>query len=339
MSKLYDQAGVSLEKGYESVELIKEEVKKTHINGVLSKIGSFNALFDLSKVDVKNPVLVSGCDGVGTKILIAQNANNFENIGQDLVAMSVNDILVQGAQPLFFLDYIACGENDPQVIQKIVSSVATGCKIANCALVGGETAEMPDCYKPGSYDLAGFVVGVVDKEKIIDGSNVLPGHKLVAVKSNGLHSNGFSLVRKLLFKDNNYTLEEAFGTHTLEKELLRPTRIYTNEVQQALQLCDVKAMSHITGGGLFENLPRSLNGYGAKINLENNNVPEIFKLLQKLGNVSDDEMYNYFNMGIGFVFIVDEKDADTIVNNIDDTFIIGEVVETKGVSLENSCLS
>lgn len=331
MQDLYNAAGVSLENGYKSVDLIKKDVTRTSINGVMSSIGGFASMFDLSEVEVKNPVLVSGCDGVGTKILIAQAANDFSTIGQDLVAMSVNDIIVTGAQPLYFLDYIACGKNDPEVIASIVKSIADGCVLSNCALVGGETAEMPDCYEPGSYDLAGFVVGVVDKQKIIDPTKVKPGDVIIGLDSNGLHANGFSLVRKLLFKDNDFKFEDKIGEITLIEELLKPTRIYTKDVMHALSLFDVKAMSHITGGGFVENLPRSLNGYGAKIDLDALKSHEIFDLLQELMQATKSQMCQYFNMGIGLTFVVAKEDVTSFLDTIEGSQVIGHVTQNSGI--------
>lgn len=335
MSKKYEEAGVSLENGYKSVEMITEDVNSTLTDAVMSKLGSFNALYDLSKSGIIDPILVSGCDGVGTKILLAEQFNDYRFIGQDLVAMSVNDILVQGAQPLFFLDYIACGKNDPKIISQIVKSIANACKEVNCALVGGETAEMPDCYKPGSHDLAGFVVGAVSRTKLVDSKKVSPGDVIVSVSSSGLHSNGFSLVRKLLFKDNDVDLEMLIENQTLKQHLLTPTKLYEKHVRFAVDNLDVKGMSHITGGGIFENLERSLNGYGATIDMSKVNVLKIFDYLKSLSKMTDDEMFNYFNMGVGYVIITNQNDAQTLCDKFEDCSIIGEVVMQEGVKLEN----
>lgn len=339
MSDIYGAAGVSLENGYKSIDLIKKDVESTKIPGVMSSLGGFASMFDLSEVDVLNPVLVSGCDGVGTKVLLAQAANDFRYIGHDLVAMSVNDIIVTGAKPLYFLDYIACGKNEPEVIAQIVGSVSEACKLSSCALVGGETAEMPDCYKPGSYDLAGFVVGVVDKTKMIDVTNVAVGDAIVGVKSNGLHANGFSLVRKLLFKDNDYKLDDIVGDIKLIDELLKPTKIYVDEVKYAMENFEVKSMSHITGGGFDENIPRSINGLGAKINLDNIQKQPIFELLQKLANISYEEMFNFFNMGIGMTFVIPETDRARFLSEVEGSVDLGVIVQKVGVHFENSSIS
>ncbi len=335
MENNYQKSGVNIEAGYESVRLIKEDVERTAIRGVMSKLGQFGAMFDLSEYKLKEPVLISGCDGVGTKIKVCEMASDFRQIGQDLVAMSVNDILVQNAKPLFFLDYIACQKNNPEKIAEIVRGISEGCIIGECALIGGETAEMPGVYQEGGYDLAGFAVGACEKSEIIDANDVKPNDVIIGVPSNGLHANGFSLVRKLFFTDHNYqvdTVVEEFNS-TLAEELLRPTRIYTKEVREVTSQVDVKAMAHITGGGYQENIERALNGYGAEIEI--NNIPSqaIFTKIKELGNIPTEEMYNYFNMGIGYAFIVRSEDQKTVLNTIEDAVVIGTVVEKPGVKL------
>ncbi len=335
MENNYQKSGVNIEAGYESVRLIKEDVERTAIKGVMSKLGQFGAMFDLSEYNLKEPVLISGCDGVGTKIKVCEMANDFREIGQDLVAMSVNDILVQNAKPLFFLDYIACQKNNPEKIAEIVHGISEGCMIGECALIGGETAEMPGVYQKGGYDLAGFAVGACEKSEIIDASDVKPGDVIIGVPSNGLHANGFSLVRKLFFSDHNYqtdTYIEKFNS-TLSAELLRPTRIYTKEVREVTNVVEVKAMAHITGGGYQENIERALNGYGAEILTSNIPKQAIFTKIKELGNIPNEEMYNYFNMGIGYAFIVRENDKKEVLELVDDAVVIGTVVEQAGVKL------
>lgn len=335
MKDNYAKAGVSLEAGYESVRLIKEDVEKTMIPGVMSKLGQFGAMFDLSQHDYQEPVLISGCDGVGTKIKICEMANDFTQVGQDLVAMSVNDVIVQGAKPLFFLDYIACNKNEPTKIQEIVRGISAGCLKSECALIGGETAEMPDVYSEGGYDLAGFVVGACEKSEIIDASNVKPDDVIIGIPSNGLHSNGYSLVRKILFKDNDYQIDNYIDelSCTIGEELLKPTRIYTPEVLKVIENMKVNAMAHITGGGYQENIERALNGYGADIFLKE--IPElpIFKFLSNTGNIPQIEMYNFFNMGIGYIFIVDPKVQNQVLEIVNDAKVIGKVTKNSGVNL------
>ncbi len=336
MSNKYEEAGVSLDAGYESIERIKKHVKSTNILGVMSSLGSFGSMFDLSVYDFKKPVLISGCDGVGTKIKICEMFENYSYIGEDLVAMSVNDILVQGALPLYFLDYIACGKNDPRQIEEIVKSIANGCKISNCALIGGETAEMPDVYEPGSYDLAGFVVGCQEKDQIVTGKDVQVGDVIIGLPSNGLHANGFSLVRKILLKDNKVNLQEPLeelGNITLEEELLKPTRIYYNEVCKVQNKYKINAMAHITGGGYEENITRALNGFGANISILDIPILPIFNYLAKLGNIPINEMFNYFNMGIGYVFIINKEDQDSFLKDLPESLVIGHVTKQKEVKL------
>lgn len=335
MENNYQKSGVNIEAGYESVRLIKEDVKRTAIPGVMSKLGQFGAMFDLSQYNLKEPVLISGCDGVGTKIKVCEMANDFTKVGQDLVAMSVNDILVQNAKPLFFLDYIACQKNEPMKIKEIVAGISDGCVAGECALIGGETAEMPDVYQENGYDLAGFAVGVAEKSEIIDASDVSVGDVIIGIPSNGLHSNGYSLVRKVFFKDNDFKLDVEIPEFnaTLKDELLRPTRIYTKEVKAVTSAVTVKAMAHITGGGYQENIERSLNGYGADIYTRNIVKQPIFKYISDLAKIEMDELYNYFNMGIGYVFIVNPADEAKVLDLVDDAIILGHVTETPGVKL------
>ena len=302
----YKEAGVDKEEGYKSVDLIKEAAASTHIPGVLNDLGSFASLFELT--GYKKPVLVSGTDGVGTKLEIAFKTGQYDTVGQDCFAMCANDVLCHGAKPLFFLDYLACGKLDADVSSRIVKGLAAACKEAGCALVGGETAEMPGFYKEGDYDIAGFCVGIVEKDKIINGSNVHEGDVLIGLGSSGVHSNGFSLVRKLI-KD----YYEDFQGEPVYKELLKPTRIYVKPVLEILSQFTVNGMAHITGGGLIENVPRTLpKGLGAVIKKSCFPRPPIFDLLIKKG-VKEEEMWGTFNMGIGFVLVVPPDQADAVI--------------------------
>lgn len=311
MSISYKDAGVDIDKGNEAVKLMKSHVKSTFNENVLTDIGGFGGLFQLNAEKYAEPVLVSGTDGVGTKLKIAMLMDKHDTIGIDAVAMCVNDILVQGATPLFFLDYLACGKLQPQKIADIVSGVAEGCRQSRAALIGGETAEMPDFYAEDEYDIAGFAVGVVDKSKIIDGHRTEVGDVMLALPSTGVHSNGFSLVRKLVFETAGLTVNdyvEELGC-TLGEELLRPTKIYVPEILPLLEKYDIKAMSHITGGGLIENIPRCINhDLNAVIDVAWP-VPQIFSYLQKIGNVTPLEMHRVFNMGLGFIVICDQDTA------------------------------
>jgi len=334
MAQSYEQSGVSLEAGYESVRRIKEHIAKTERLGMIGNIGSFGGMFDLSLLNFKEPVLVSGTDGVGTKLKLAFWMNKHDTIGQDVVAMCVNDVLAQGAQPLFFLDYIAVGKNDPEQIEQIVKGVADGCVMANCALIGGETAEMPDMYQNGEYDIAGFTVGVVEKSKLIDGSKVNVGDVIIGMQSSGVHSNGFSLVRKILMKDHNFDLYQHYGElgGKLGEILLAPTKIYVKPVLEVLKSVDVHAICHITGGGFDENIPRVLKvNQSVEIMESSWEKPPIFNFLEKWGNIPHREMFNIFNMGIGMTLIVKPEDASatvTILNKYGEkAFEIGKVVE------------
>ncbi|MFV0519528.1 MAG: phosphoribosylformylglycinamidine cyclo-ligase [Lachnospirales bacterium] len=327
---LYEQSGVSLEAGYESVRRIKEHIAKTFNIGCLEQIGGFGGLFDIGAYGFKNPLLVSGTDGVGTKLEIAKELEIYDTIGIDLVAMCVNDVITLGAKPLYFLDYIAIEKNYPEMIENIVKGICTGLKQCDCALIGGETAELPGLYPKGGYDLAGFVTAAVEKDKVVNIKRVEVGDVIVALPSSGIHSNGYSLVRKII-KDNNFDLftkyEELDKEKTLGEVLLTPTNIYVNDVLKVLETIDVHGIAHITGGGFYENIPRATNGFGFKIFKDKINTPNIFKFLQKYGNVPDKSMYNYFNMGVGMILILKEDEAKKALNIIDNSIIIGEIIE------------
>ena len=338
MSKAYQEAGVQLEAGYESVRLIKKHISRTNRPGMMGNIGSFGGMFDLASLGYKEPVLVSGTDGVGTKLKLAFMMDRHDTIGQDAVAMCVNDVLAQGAAPLFFLDYIAVGKNHPAKIEAIVKGVADGCVFSNCALIGGETAEMPDMYDEDEYDIAGFTVGAVEKSKLIDGSKVNVGDVLIGLASSGVHSNGFSLVRKIVFKDNQLDLNTQYDTlpDTLGNVLLTPTRIYVKPVLEVLKNVDIHAICHITGGGFDENIPRALRpGQGIFVDEHNWEKPAIFPFLEKYGKIDHREMFNVFNMGIGMVLMVDPKDADRTVKMFNElgekAYVIGNVTDREGV--------
>ncbi|MCQ2271490.1 MAG: phosphoribosylformylglycinamidine cyclo-ligase [Bacteroidales bacterium] len=341
MAESYSKAGVNLEAGYESVRLIKKHIAKTARLGMMGNIGSFGGMFDLSLLNMKEPVLVSGTDGVGTKLKLAFMMDKHDTIGQDVVAMCVNDVLAQGAAPLFFLDYIAVGKNEPTKIEQIVKGVADGCVMANCALIGGETAEMPDMYDIDEYDIAGFTVGAVEKSKLIDGSKVKVGDLLIGISSSGVHSNGFSLVRKIIFKDNNLDLKQHYDElgGTLGETLLTPTRIYVKPVLEVLSKVDVHAICHITGGGFDENIPRVLQaGQGIYVKEGTWNMPPIFNFLEKHGGVPHREMFNIFNMGVGMILVADEKDKDQIISMLNDlgetASVIGKVTDKEGVHID-----
>lgn len=332
-SESYKEAGVDVTAGYKSVELIKEYVKGTYNSSVISDLGGFGGLFAPNLSGMKQPVLVSGTDGVGTKLKLAFLLNKHDTIGQDCVAMCVNDIICCGATPMFFLDYLALGKNVPEVVATIVKGVTDGCKMAGCALVGGETAEMPGFYPVDEYDLAGFSVGIVDKDKMIDLNKINVGDTIIGIASSGVHSNGFSLVRKIfnVNKENLNEYKEELGT-TLGKCLLTPTKIYVKPVLKVLEQVEVKGISHVTGGGFYENLPRMLRD-GVAIEIEKDSYPvlPIFKLLQKEGNIPERDMYNTFNMGIGMALIVDNNDVEKTLQilkeNGEEAFEIGKIVE------------
>lgn len=333
MSEKYKAAGVSLNAGYESVERIKKHVESTKNKGMMDMIGSFGGAFDLGSYGFKNPVLVSGTDGVGTKLKLAFDMDKHDTIGIDAVAMCVNDILAQGAIPLFFLDYIACGKNDPAQIEAIVKGVADGCRQAGAALVGGETAEMPGFYKENEYDIAGFAVGACEKEDLLSVENTKAGQVVIGIPSTGFHSNGFSLIRKVL-KDEDIDLNDKFNDTTIGEALLKPTKIYAKEVKTLLENVKVAGISHITGGGFIENLPRALKkGLGMEIYRDSYEVPEIFKFIEEKGKINHDEMYQIFNMGVGLAVIVDDYDKEKVLDLIDDSFILGKVTDTEGIVL------
>lgn len=329
----YKDAGVDKEAGYKQVSLIKDMIKRTYREGVVSEIGGFAGLFKLDTKAYKEPILVSGTDGVGTKLKIAFLMDKHDTIGEDCVAMCVNDILCQGAKPLFFLDYIATGRLVPEKMAQVVEGIAKGCIKGECALIGGETAEMPGFYKEDEYDLAGFVVGVVDREKIIDGSKIEKGDLLIGLPSSGIHSNGYSLVRKIVFEKENLALDEyieELGT-SLGEELLKPTRIYTKTVSPLIDKFNIKGIAHITGGGLYENIPRIIpEGLSAHIDTKKINTPKIFDLLAQWGNIEEEEMYSTFNMGVGMVLVVDRKEVEEIVEELEkeeDYILLGEIKE------------
>lgn len=328
----YKDAGVDVANGQKEVELIKKLVEKTQSENVLSKLGGFSGLFSLENLNIKNPVLVSGTDGVGTKVMLAQMMDKHDTIGIDCVAMCVNDILCQGAKPLFFLDYIACGKLIPEKMEKIVKGVADGCLQANSSLIGGETAEMPGLYKENDYDLAGFCVGIVDKEKIITGEKIKKGDHIFGLKSSGIHSNGYSLVRKIVLEKEKLSFDEKIeGLDTsLGEELLKPTKIYVKEILALLEKIEINGLSHITGGGFYENIPRMIpDGLCAKIDVRNIPLPKIFSLLEKWGELDKKDMYETFNMGVGLVFAVDKKDIEKVKEIIDEDELLdlGEVIE------------
>ncbi len=332
----YADAGVDIDKANEFVNTIKEIAKQTHRPGVMSEIGGFGGLFSLNTANLERPVLVSSTDGVGTKLKIAFATGVHDTVGIDLVAMCVNDILVQGAKPLFFLDYLAMGRLDTAVATDILRGIGEGCRMGQCALIGGETAEMPGMYRENEYDLAGFVVGVVDNNKIPDGSEILAGCKLVGVGSSGLHSNGFSLVRKICFevlklKVDSYVPELG---KPLGEELLTPTRIYAETIQRLIKDLPILGMAHITGGGIVDNVLRVIpQSFGVAIKRASWDVPPIFHFLQKAGNLHEDEMMRTFNNGVGMVLIVPESHAQEVLDRLsgmdESAFVIGETLERK----------
>ena len=334
-SEAYAQAGVDITAGYKAVELMKSHIARTNTPGVVSDIGGFGGLFSLDLTGMTAPTLVSGTDGVGTKLKLAFLLDKHDTVGIDCVAMCVNDIICAGAKPLFFLDYIACGKNVPEKIASIVSGVAEGCVQSGAALIGGETAEMPGFYPVDEYDLAGFAVGIVDKQKIIDHSKMAAGDVILALPSSGIHSNGFSLVRKVfdVEKTDLRAPVAALGGKGLGETLLTPTKIYVKPILALLQQVTVKGISHITGGGFFENIPRSIpDGLGAKIAMADVRVLPIFDLIQQAGNISRREMFNTFNMGVGMTVVVAKEDAERALailrENGEDAYVLGEIVES-----------
>lgn len=340
MAESYKQSGVDIHAGYEAVERMKKHVNKTMRKEVLGGLGSFGAAFDLSQLNMKAPVLVSGTDGVGTKLRLAIDSDRHDTIGIDAVAMCVNDILTTGAMPLYFLDYLALNKVDPVIVEQIVKGVADGCLESECALIGGETAEMGDMYHTGDYDIAGFAVGAVEKDAYITGEKIAEGDVILGLASSGIHSNGYSLVRKII-KDNNLDLNAEFENgKTLLDVVLEPTRLYVKSAKVILNAADVHGMCHVTGGGFIENVPRVFTGEGLYPEIDVTNIPrqKIFDLLQEKGNIDKMEMYNIFNMGIGFIFIVPAEDVEKVRSAVnEEVFEIGRVVrgdkeiEIKGV--------
>ena len=340
MAKTYEDAGVNLEAGYEVVRRIKQHVASTARTGSMGNIGSFGGMFDLSVLGIKEPVLVSGTDGVGTKLKIAFAMDKHDTIGIDAVAMCVNDVLAQGAEPLIFLDYVALGHNVPEKVEAIVAGVAEGCRQAGCALVGGETAEMPGMYTNDEYDIAGYTTGVVEKSKLIDGSKVKVGDVLVGVASSGVHSNGFSLVRKIVTdaRLSYFDAIPAFDGRLLGDVLLTPTRIYVKQMLDVIRQCDVHGICHITGGGFDENIPRVLHeGQGIEVREGSWEILPIFRMLEKWGGVPHREMFNIFNMGIGMVAVLDESEADKAISILEShgekASVIGRVTDKPGVEI------
>ena len=331
-SDSYAAAGVDITAGYKAVELMKSHIARTMTSGVCSDVGGFGGLFELDTTGIEKPVLVSGTDGVGTKLKLAFLMDKHDTVGIDCVAMCVNDIICCGAKPLFFLDYIACGKNVPEKIASIVSGVAEGCVQSGAALIGGETAEMPGFYPVDEYDLAGFSVGVVDKSKILDPSTMKAGDVVIALPSSGVHSNGFSLVRKVFDVENSdiKSPREELGGKSVGETLLTPTKIYVKPVLALLEQVKVKGISHITGGGFYENIPRSIpDGLGAVIDRKNVKVLPIFDLIAKEGGISERDMFNTFNMGVGMSIVVAREDAEKAIEilkaNGEDAYIIGKI--------------
>lgn len=335
-SKAYAAAGVDITAGYKAVELMKSHIARTANKGVCSDIGGFGGLFRPDMENIKKPVLVSGTDGVGTKLKIAFLMDKHDTVGIDCVAMCVNDIICCGAAPMFFLDYIACGKNYPEKIADIVKGVAEGCVQSGAALIGGETAEMPGFYPENEYDLAGFSVGIADEEKIIDNKTMREGDVIIALPSSGVHSNGFSLVRKVFDIENADITKplESLSGKSLGETLLTPTKIYVKPVLELIKNIKVKGISHITGGGFYENIPRSIPaGLGAKIEKSAVKVLPIFDLIQKAGNISEKDMFNTYNMGVGMSVVVSKEDADKALSvlkeNGEDAYIIGEIIKSE----------
>ena len=335
-SEVYAAAGVDITAGYKAVELMKSHIKRTAVKGVSSDIGGFGGLFELDLEGISKPVLVSGTDGVGTKLKMAFLMDKHDTVGIDCVAMCVNDIICAGAKPLFFLDYIACGKNYPEKIASIVKGVADGCVQAGCALIGGETAEMPGFYPIDEYDLAGYSTGVVDKSKIINHDSMKEGDVIIALASSGVHSNGFSLVRKVLDveKVDLKAPNEMLNGKSIGETLLTPTKIYVKPVLKLLENVEVKGISHITGGGFYENIPRSIpDGLCAKVKVDSVKILPIFKLIQKQGNITDRDMFNTFNMGVGMSIVVNKEDTDKALKILtemgEDAYVIGEIIKNE----------
>ncbi|HHW94845.1 MAG TPA: phosphoribosylformylglycinamidine cyclo-ligase [Mogibacterium sp.] len=338
-SDSYAAAGVDITAGYKAVELMKSHIARTKVPGVMSAIGGFGGFFELDLEGISKPVLVSGTDGVGTKLKLAFIMDKHDTIGVDCVAMCVNDIICAGAKPLFFLDYIACGKNVPERIEQIVAGICDGCVQSGAALIGGETAEMPGFYLEDEYDLAGYCTGIVDKDKIIDNSKMEAGDKVIALPSSGVHSNGFSLVRKIFNLDTVSREEiskpnEKLGGISLGEALIKPTRIYVKPILDLLKKVKVKGISHITGGGFYENIPRSIpEGLGAKIEKKKVKVLPIFDLIAEAGEISEHDMFNTFNMGVGMSVVITPDEEEAALNilreNGEDAYTIGEIVESE----------
>ena len=341
MAISYKDSGVDVTRGYKAVELMKKYVKTTYDDNVLGDIGSFGGFYAIAGEKMEEPVLVAGTDGVGTKLRYAMLLGKHDTIGIDAVAMCVNDIVCQGAKPLFFLDYYACGRLYPEAEAEVVKGIAAGCRMAGCALIGGETAEMPGFYPEGEYDLAGFAVGIVDKKKVINGKNIAAGDVLLGIKSSGIHSNGYSLIRKV-FTVNSQNLARHFselGT-TLGEALLMPTKIYVKPILSLLEQVTVKSIAHITGGGFYENIPRALKkGLSAQIEKKDVKVLPIFDLVAKTGNIPEHDMFNTFNMGVGMMVCVAQEDADKALETLraagEDAYVLGTLVSSdEGVILK-----
>ena len=334
MAISYKDSGVDVTRGYKAVELMKKHVKSTYNENVLGDIGSFGGFFSIAGEKMEEPILVAGTDGVGTKLKYAFLLDKHDTIGIDAVAMCVNDIVCQGAKPLFFLDYYACGRLYPEAEAEVVKGIAEGCRQAGCALIGGETAEMPGFYPDGEYDLAGFAVGIVDKKKVINGKSIKAGDVLVGIKSTGVHSNGYSLVRKLFGDENKAELEkydERLGA-TVAEVLLKPTKIYVKSILSLLEKVEVKGIAHITGGGFIENIPRILpEGVSAEIVKNSYEVPPVFKVMQEKAEITDEQIYNTFNMGIGMIVCVSPENVDATLASLkesgEDVCVVGKVVE------------
>ena len=345
MSNAYEKAGVNIEAGYESVERMKSHVERTGRKGVAGTFGGFGGMFDLSALDFKEPVLISGTDGVGTKLKLAFMADKHDTIGIDCVAMCVNDIVAQGAEPLYFLDYIALGKAVPEKVEAIVKGIADGCVQSGAALIGGETAEMPGLYKIDEYDLAGFAVGACEKSDVVTGEKVANGDVLVGIASSGIHSNGYSLVRKIVLEDEGHKIEDVIPGYeelgTVGEALLEPTKIYAKPILQMHKELSIHSMGHITGGGFFENLPRMLpEGFAAEVDLGSWPVLPVFAMLKDKGKLTDKDLYSVFNMGIGFVVALPEAEADKAIQiatkHGEKAFKIGRVVAGEGVVFNGS---
>ena len=341
MAISYKDSGVDVTRGYKAVDLMKKHVKSTYNDNVIGDLGSFGGFFSIANEKMEEPVLVAGTDGVGTKLKYAFLLEKHDTIGIDAVAMCVNDIVCQGAKPLFFLDYYACGRLYPESEAEVVKGIAEGCRQAGCALIGGETAEMPGFYPDGEYDLAGFAVGIVDKKKVINGKTIQAGDVLIGLKSTGVHSNGYSLVRKLFGDENREELEkfdERLGATTAEV-LLKPTRIYVKSILSLIEKVEVKGIAHITGGGFIENVPRILpEGLAAEIEKDSYEVPTVFKVMQEKAGITDEQIYNTFNMGIGMMVCVSPENVDAAMASLRETgeevCVLGKIVKGNGVILK-----